>query len=131
MKNYQSLKGKKALKEVVKRGRRYYISEMELIVFKTSDDENMIKNTLIENDNNTLNIVKLGIQIKKKYGNSVMRNRIRRQIRAILSEILQKIEDDFLIIIRPRNELKSINYSDVKNIIASLLIKAGVLRPDN
>lgn len=121
MKPYKSLKGKKKFREVIKKGRRYYRSEIQLIVLKAANGT--------ENKINSLHKgINIGIQIGKKFGNAVTRNRAKRRIKAICGEVLQKVDNDFIIIIRPGENFKSLSYSNSKYIIVSLLTKAGLLK---
>ncbi|MBN2403728.1 MAG: ribonuclease P protein component [Spirochaetes bacterium] len=124
MKRYQSLKGKKVFWEVLKKGRRFYEKEIQIIVYHVADVENFYYKS---NDHTPLNLVKVGIQIHRKYGNSVKRNLAKRRIRAICRELLQGVNNNFYIIIRPLEKFKKFNYEDSKNIIRLSFNKAGVI----
>ncbi len=126
MKRYQSLKGKKEFKEVLNKGRRFYRSEVQLIALKLNG--NGYDSNLGKKNNTMMNDIRIAIQIGKKYGNAVTRNRAKRRIRAICCELLQRVEDDFIIVMRPGFIFKSLNYLQSKEIIASLLADAGVLK---
>jgi ribonuclease P protein component len=124
VKRYQSLKGKKAFWEVLKKGRRFYEREIQIIVYHVVGSEEFFN----KNNNDTpLNLVKVGIQIQRKYGNSVKRNLAKRRIRAICRELLQGVNNNFYIIIRPLENFRNLNYKDSQNIINLLFSKAGVI----
>jgi ribonuclease P protein component len=122
VKRYQSLKGKKVFWEVLKKGRRFYEREIQIIVYHFVGSEDFF----YKNNNTPLNLVKVGIQIQKKYGNSVKRNLAKRRIRAICSELLQGVNNNFYIIIRPLENFKNLKYEDIQNKITMLFNKAGV-----
>ena len=124
MKRYQSLKGKKVFWEVLKKGRRFYEREIQIIVYHVVGSEDFFYKS---NNDTPLNLVKVGIQIQKKYGNSVKRNLTKRRIRAICSELLRGVNNNFYIIIRPLENFKNLNYKDSQNIINLLFNKAGVI----
>lgn len=124
MKRYQSLKGKKAFWEVLKKGRRFYEKQIQVIVYHVMGSENFYYKS---NNHTPLNPVKVGIQIQRKYGNSVIRNLAKRRIRAICRELLQGVNNNFYIIMRPLEKFNKLNYEDSKNIIRQLLNKAGVI----
>ena len=123
MKRYQSLKGKKVFWEVLKKGRRFYEREIQIIVYHVVCSEDFFYNS---NNDTPLNLVKVGIQIQKKYGNSVKRNLAKRRIRAICSELLRGVNNNFYIIIRPLENFKNLKYEDTQNKMRMLFNKAGV-----
>jgi ribonuclease P protein component len=127
VKKYQSLKGKKEFREVLSKGRRFYRSEVQLIALKISGN-GYNSNALKRNNMNMMNDIRIAIQIGRRYGNAVTRNQAKRRIKAIYCELLQRVEDDFFIIMRPGYNFKSLNYLQSKEIIASLLVSAGVLK---
>jgi ribonuclease P protein component len=123
VKRYQSLKGKKVFWEVLKKGRRFYEREIQIIVYHSAGS----KDFFYINNNTPLNLVKVGIQIRKKYGNSVTRNLAKRRIRAICRELLQGVNNNFCIIMRPLENFKNLKYEDSQKLIGRLFNKAGVI----
>lgn len=123
MKRNQSLKGKKVFREVLRKGRRFYEREIQVIAYHVNNNSDVIKK-----DTPELKSVKVGIQIQKQYGNSVIRNRAKRRVRAICSELLQVAGNNFFIIIRPKENFKLLDYNDSRNIIETAFKKAGILR---
>jgi ribonuclease P protein component len=124
VKRYQSLKGKKVFWEVLKKGRRFYEREIQIIVYHAAGSKDFFYKS---NNDTPLNLVKVGIQIQKKYGNSVTRNLTKRRIRAICRELLQGVNNNFCIIIRPLENFKILNYEDSQKLIGQLFNKAGVI----
>jgi ribonuclease P protein component len=124
VKRIQSLKGKKTFTEVFKKGRRYRSDQMELIVLKANKIKKKSINT--DKDINSRNGIYAGIQITRKYGNAVQRNRIRRQIKAVFNELFRDKTDELYIILRPNYLNKTRNFTDLRTNIATLLNKAGI-----
>ena len=125
MKKIQSLKGKKAFSEVFKKGRRYRIAQMELIVLKEIFNKKS-KEEGIKVNQSSLNGIYAGIQVSRKFGNAVARNKVKRQIRAVLNELFRKNTSEIYIIIRPNSFKKSRSFTELRNNIAALLYKAGL-----
>ena len=73
---------------------------------------------------NNLNYARVGISIPKKSGTAVLRNKIKRQIRAILyTELNLDISYDLIFI--SRKEFDTNNFSQTKSDIQNLLAKVG------
>lgn len=125
MKKCYCLKGSERFREVYNRGRRYSKEGIQLIVLKSKcgkRSEGTINNPATNND------IKIGISINRKYGNAVVRNRAKRQLRAICSELLPGMEEGFYIIIRPMDDFKNMEFYRSKTTVRSLLYQAGVLK---
>ncbi len=127
MKKTNSLKGKKLFEAVYNKGKRVHRREIQLI-YMTMDGEKEILNKMNIVSSPLSGVIKIGIPINRKYGNSVIRNRAKRRIRAICREILQEVNESYLCIIRPKVEFKSLNYMESKQTIKMLFKNAGILR---
>lgn len=70
---------------------------------------------------------KVGFSVGKKYGHAVRRNRIRRQMKAAVSQIMPDVKNGYSVIFIPR---KSVDYdfSDVTESVRVLFSKAGLLK---
>ncbi len=123
MKRYQSLKGRKEFWEVLKKGRRFYDRDIQIIVYYAAGCEDFFN----KSNNTPLNMAKVGIQIRKNYGNSVLRNMAKRRIRAICRELLRGVNNNFYIIIRPLENFKNLRYADSQKLLKQLFNKAGVI----
>lgn len=64
---------------------------------------------------------RFGISIPKKVGNSVMRNKVKRQIKSILDNIDFNKDLDYVIIVR--KEIIDLSYDDKVQNLESLLTK--------
>lgn len=70
---------------------------------------------------------KVGFSISKKYGHAVCRNRLRRQLKAVLSDFMPEIADFYNIIIVPRKSEPYL-YNDIVQSVGILLNKAGLIK---
>jgi len=127
-KNY-SLKGRQVFHKVFTRGRRFKGNGVRVIVLPCNyggiHDEHAHKN---ETEKKTLHgNVKIGIAIRKKYGNAVMRNRAKRIVRSVCRELLPDLHEGYYIIVQPDNDFQLLGYSEIKHTIASVFKKAGLL----
>ena len=74
---------------------------------------------------NELNRPRVGISVPKKSGNAVIRNKIKRQIRAILSHALDLSKGvDMIIIARKKYDID--NFLAAKNDLETLLKEIGI-----
>lgn len=99
------------------------------IVRSHDDFDNIIKNGkcvknkyyIIYNEDNSLNYARFGIAVGKKIGNAVTRNKIKRQIRSIVSnnKKLFPISKDYIIIIK--KSILEVDYKTMENEIKNLL----------
>ncbi len=84
----------------------------------------VIKNNeyVIYYDKNNLDHTRIGISVSSKIGNAVIRNRIKRQIKSILNEIINfKKNIDLIIIVRDgfkKNSYKQ-NYDSLKKLLGN------------
>lgn len=72
--------------------------------------------------------MKIGIAMRKKYGNAVMRNRAKRIVRAVCRELLPDLHEGYYIIIQPENDFYTFGYSEIRRNIGSVFQKAGLLK---
>lgn len=73
---------------------------------------------------NELNYARVGISIPKKTGIAVLRNKIKRQIRAVLT-IELNLDLSYDLIFISRREYDVTNFAQVKHDIQELLAKVG------
>ncbi len=67
-------------------------------------------------NHNELDKLRIGISIKKQVGNSVARNKLRRQIKNLLRDKLFKLNGVSMVLIVMNNN-QILNYSSIKNIL--------------
>jgi ribonuclease P protein component len=77
-----------------------------------------------ENHENTH--FKAAISVSKKYGNAVKRNKIKRQVREILSKIDILPKFDIFIVIK--NNANTLDFSEIKKSIETLIKKQNIMR---
>ena len=100
-------------------------SEIEMIVKYRQSRAN--KHFVIykkENHDNTH--FRFAVSVSKKYGNAVERNKIKRQVREIISKLdIIKIYDVFVVI---RVSAKGVSFTDMNDSITLLIKKLNILR---
>ena len=109
--------------------KKYIIKKKSEIdsLFKSKDKRGnsyfvIFKNNEVENVN-----FKFAISIGKKYGNAVARNKIKRQVRSIIRENQNFIDQtsEFVIVIKPSaNELQ---YHEINKYLEKLLIRLNIM----
>lgn len=73
---------------------------------------------------NTLNEARIGISVPKKSGNAVVRNKIKRQVRAMCGELMNfSLNYDLVLVIRKDYNIQ--NFSLIKDELENLLKKLG------
>jgi ribonuclease P protein component len=85
--------------EVISNGNKFTNSGM--VIYYLDDDPDKLR---------------IGISIKKQVGNSVVRNKLRRQIKSLLRDELFKLSG-FSIVFIVMNNNQILNYSSIKNIL--------------
>lgn len=76
---------------------------------------------------NDLDISRVAVIASKKIGNAVVRNRVKRRIKACLQEFWIDIKPGWDLIFYSRVPIIDANYQDLRKAIKHLLEKAGVL----
>lgn len=93
--------------------------DFKLIIKKHKIVRNQI--STIYYSQNDLNHYRVGISVSKKVGIAVIRNKIRRQIKAILNQIKIEKNIDIIIVVKP--EFLKNNYLSNKAILLESLAK--------
>ncbi len=75
---------------------------------------------------NNLNYSRLGISIKKKFGNAVERNKAKRHIREIF-RLNKNLKQNVDLIVIIENKFKTLNFEARKNTFLSLLKKINLI----
>lgn len=71
-------------------------------------------------------VSQVGFSIGKKFGNAVRRNKIRRQLKAAVSNCMPKVKAYYNIVFIPRKS-ESYVYADIVDSVNKLLTKAELL----
>lgn len=113
MKKTEIIKKNYEYKYFFKKGNYFSGKLIEIFIFQKNNKKNRI-----------------GIVVSKKVGKSVIRNRIKRYIRAAYTEIEPNIEKESnILIIWKKQVLPSYaNFYDIKNELVEILKKAKVLK---
>lgn len=75
---------------------------------------------------NKLKYSRFGVVASKKVGKAVIRNRVKRQIRAIIQEINKKITGSSDMVIIAKKTIDKSNYSLIEKDFRGILGKAGL-----
>lgn len=70
--------------------------------------------------------LKIGISVSKKHGNAVLRNRIKRLLRASYIPLIPKITKSVYIVFVPRKD-ESYDFSEINKSVGFLLKKENLL----
>lgn len=99
----------------------------QYIINKNLEFQEIIKNSKKIKNNyfviyyrkNNYNYNRYGISVGKKIGKAVLRNKIKRQIKDILSKNKLNYSKDYVIIVR--KEILSIKYFEIKEVLNNIL----------
>ena len=106
MKRIETIKDSKSFNDIIKNGK--YIKNNYFVIYYKDN----------ELDNN-----KLGIAISNKIGKAHIRNRLKRQTRAIIDEYRNLFKNNFNYIIMIRKTCKEAEFKDMNLALKSLLEK--------
>lgn len=81
---------------------------------------------IYKNKNHENTHFRFAVSVSKKYGNAVHRNKIKRQIREIISKM--DISENFDLFIVVRNKANKLSFAEINNLITSLVKKLNILR---
>ena len=109
MNGYESLKSNSNFQNVYKNGRSYANKYLVMYVLENRTD-----------------IVRLGISVSKKVGNSIVRHRLTRLIRESVRLNSEKISKGYDIVIIARMNLKDKKYAETESALIHLLKLHGI-----
>ncbi len=94
----------------------------EVLKTGTKKNTNFFLLSKLKKENEQKPILSLGISVPKKYGNSVFRNKQKRQIKAIIAEMIGEIENlNYNVVILIREPFLSLDFTHKKEIITKNL----------
>lgn len=67
-----------------------------------------------------------GFSVSKKFGNAVSRNKIRRQLKAAVANLMPNVKPYYYIVFIPRKR-ESYVYADIVNSVTNLFTQSGLL----
>jgi len=70
---------------------------------------------------------KVGFSVSKKYGNAVKRNRIRRQLKAVVSAVMPNVVGGYSVVFLPRKP-RAYLHSEIVNSVNELFARSGLLQ---
>ena len=115
------LKQRQDFDRVYQAGKRRRATGLHLVVLRTS---------LVVGSSEVLPI-QVGISISKKVSKrAVVRNRIKRQLKAIVRQLLPRLESGLRMVILVRSEALTYEYGEFLQELEQLLVKAEVINGD-
>lgn len=75
---------------------------------------------------NNLPYTRVGVSVSTKIGCAVVRNRVKRQIRAIVDSLIDYDKQSFDIVIIARKSFLDVDFHDNKSLLSELLLTGGI-----
>ena len=100
-------------------------SEIESIIKKRQSKGNQYF-VLYKSENHENSHFRFAVSVSKKFGNAVKRNKIKRQIREIISK--KEVIDHYDIFVVVKNNANSLHFAEIKKSIDWLISKQNILR---
>lgn len=69
----------------------------------------------------------VGFSVGKKVGNAVVRNRVKRRLRAIVADLLPELVPDHRLVFGVRGRAAQASYSELAGAVVRVLERAGLL----
>jgi ribonuclease P protein component len=129
VKRIYSLKGRNLFRDVYLKGRKLQDTGIRVFVLNINKS-NYVKPVTINDRLYGTKKIKIAFAPVKSYGKAHVRNRGKRRMRAICSELIDELKEGFYIIIRIDKDFRNLAFEEEKRIVRSLFAKAGLLNGD-
>lgn len=73
---------------------------------------------------------KVGVVVSNKVGKAVKRNKVKRRLRAIISEMLPKIKNDYNYIVVAKPEIIDLDYMAIRKEVMNAFKKGELIKVD-
>ena len=100
-------------------------SEIEMIMKNKQSTGNRFF-VVYKKENHENTHFRTAISVSKKFGNAVKRNKIKRQVRAIVSNLDVSPKNDLFIVIK--NNANTLEFDEIKKHVTNLIQKQNILR---
>lgn len=100
-------------------------SEIEMII-RTKKSASNKHFVLYKRENHENTHFRFAVSVSKKYGNAVKRNKMKRQIREIVSRLEIKDNLDIFIVVRPK--IPNLSYAELDASLQNLMARQKITR---
>ena len=80
---------------------------------------------------NSLDITRIGISTSRAIAKAVQRNRVKRQLRALLDCHIGCLEPGWDVVLIARPGICQVSFEDIGKAVTNVISRAGLLRPDH
>ena len=100
-------------------------SEIEMIMKNRQSTGNRFF-VVYKKENHENKHFRAAISVSKKFGNAVKRNKVKRQVRAVVSNLDVSPKNDLFIVIK--NNANTLKFEEIENHVTKLIKKQNILR---
>ncbi len=85
---------------------------------------------VVRTTRNGLERTRYAFSTGRRLGGAVVRNRVRRRLREIVRSLLPAVEPGWDVLIVARSGAVSASYAQLREVVARLFVRAGIVRPE-